>query len=275
MGSSEKRILLFDIPSKAATISWSFNMYRIRYLLNCKQIPHDTAWVEYPDIKPLFLSLGIPPSGKDHWGEDAYTCPAIRYTPSSDEEGDGKNIYVSDSWEIARFLEEKFPSPPVFGPAGTGLGSFEEQKVLTDAARDALLRPLFPLLVQGTHNHLLNEGSKAYFRRTRESIFGMTIEEMCLPPPDPALSVYRAKAKENFSAFLHDRSKIPANFASGEQPFVYGNEPSFADMCIATFVLWIKLATPEELWEEVKTFEGGRWDRYLEAFKKRVLDRVF
>lgn len=81
-----------------------------------KQIPYRTIWLEYPEIEPTLRGIGAKPSGVKPDGSPWYTIPVI-----ADEihpGPDGKPTVVVDSWDIAEYLDEKFPDRPLF-PAGT------------------------------------------------------------------------------------------------------------------------------------------------------------
>lgn len=62
MASSTEEVTLFDIPSKGHCACWSLNPWKTRLVLNLKNIPFKTHWIEYPDIAPTFKSYNIPPN---------------------------------------------------------------------------------------------------------------------------------------------------------------------------------------------------------------------
>ncbi|PSR72266.1 hypothetical protein PHLCEN_2v11858 [Hermanssonia centrifuga] len=81
-----------------------------RYSLNYKGLPYRTEWVEYPDIEVLCIRIGAPPTSTKH-GRPRYTLPVI-YDPST-------NSVISDSVDIAKYLDETYPDTPKLLPAGT------------------------------------------------------------------------------------------------------------------------------------------------------------
>jgi hypothetical protein len=81
-----------------------------RLVLNYKQIPYTTAWVEYSDIDAVSKQIGAPPTGKRSNGEPLYTVPILRI-PGTDE-------VISDSANILRYLEGRYSEKPLV-PAGT------------------------------------------------------------------------------------------------------------------------------------------------------------
>src|SRR6201996_3117345 len=141
-----------------------------RFVLNYKKIPYKTCWLEFPDIKPTFEKLGIKHTLTDEKGRPYYTVPAITDSATSD------TVHVSDTWNIAIYLEKKYPDPPLFPPSSVGL-----QKFFKDGASE-LLAPngvFVPFIMPGTYD-LLNEPSRVFFKETREKWYGKRIEE-CLP----------------------------------------------------------------------------------------------
>jgi hypothetical protein len=81
-----------------------------RWVLNYKRLLYRTVWVEYPDIKPLSLEIGAAPTSHNADGAAFYTLPAI-HDPNT-----GKTI--SDSFDIAQYLDVTYPERPVL-PLGT------------------------------------------------------------------------------------------------------------------------------------------------------------
>ena len=89
---------------------------------------------------------------------------------------DGEKV-VSDSWEIARYLEHAYSDKPSLfgGPAGEGLALFVKFWCEQTLNR-VILRLILPDLFRCLH-----EKDKAYFRESREARFGTTLEQYALP----------------------------------------------------------------------------------------------
>jgi len=222
-------------------------------VLNYKKIPHTTHWLEYPEIKPLYQKLGIPPSGKNGPGQDAYTCPSIQFIP-----GDGSApIFVTDSWKIAEFLEEKFPAPPIF-PSGT----IDKQKQVVEKMTNEILVPLLPALLTCSY-HLLNEASKSYFRETRERDFNMNMDDTCT---EASLKSALATAKEKYGQFLRGLPEFG--------PYIFGQQVVYADMILASILNWMKAVAEPELYSEVKDWDNGTWGKYLANFEEKGYTKV-
>ena len=70
-------------------------------MLNIKGLPYETHWLLHPEIEPKLRRIGASPTV--HWilKTETYTLPVI-FDPT-------KNAAISDSNEIASYLEEMYP----------------------------------------------------------------------------------------------------------------------------------------------------------------------
>lgn len=127
-----------------------------RLVLNYKNIPYKTEWVEYPDIAPKLKSFGLSPNADG----SPYSIPTICDT-------NGK--YTMDSKKIVAELESQYPEPSLH------LDSPILAKV--EAAVAQVLTPLRPVMMPPIPTNLLREPSVQYFERTREARFGMPLPQ--------------------------------------------------------------------------------------------------
>ncbi|KAJ6530937.1 hypothetical protein DFH09DRAFT_994320 [Mycena vulgaris] len=240
------QIVFYDIPSTFPNKAWSFNTWKTRYALNYKGIPYKTVWLEYPEIEPFSKEIGAAPTRKKPDGRPHYTLPMI-HDPST-------GAVVSDSTKIAVYLDVTYPDTPPLMPAGTvGL-----HRAFEDAV-NPLLSSVFPYAVPGT-NTKLNPVSEAYFRRTREALWGKTLED--LVPTGAEHVAGWVKLNEGFGKL---DEWIRAN--GDGSAYLMGDAPCYADMVIAGYVIWIKLVIPDR-WEEIKEWHGGRWETLLQNMEK-------
>jgi glutathione S-transferase len=131
-------------------------------VLNFKQIPYTTSWIEYPDIAPQLSSLGIPPndrSAPDY--KTDYGIPAIALLDGT---------HMMDSWPIAHKLEEIYPSPSL---------RLDDPIVLKVRDQIAnIMKPLTGFVIPKVPKRVLNERSAVYFNETRKERFGMSLVEV-------------------------------------------------------------------------------------------------
>ncbi|KAJ4360056.1 uncharacterized protein N0V89_000615 [Didymosphaeria variabile] len=202
---AEAQIVLYDLAC-TKNICFSPAVWRIRLILNYKQIPYKTVFLEFPDIEPTLKELGIPPNEQ---AKHKYTVPTIHHIPT--------NTYTMDSPTIARVLESKYPSPPL--PLTSELGRQIEVK-----AR-AVVGPAFYTSLVPREILILSPRSQEYFRRTREETLGHPIGEL----------IAGNKEEKTWKAIEEDARAAGELMRTNkdEGPFVLGASPSFTDFFIA------------------------------------------
>ncbi|KAH7338109.1 hypothetical protein B0J17DRAFT_755467 [Rhizoctonia solani] len=176
------------------------------------------------DIEPKLKELGIPPSMHNPF---KYTLPMIA-DPSSDP--NGKPTYVVESFEIALYLDEKYPAPkyPIAIPPGTRA----LQKIASDRSFSLLLR-------QGPTSWTT---SYEYFTRSRKALFGRELVELL-----PEIDSNWAKARGGWEA-LGDELDLGGK----DGPFLMGAQISFID-----FVVGGLLHAAHTCEEEMKYWKVG------------------
>ncbi len=145
---------------------------------------------------------------------------------------DADNV-VSDSWDIACYLEKAYPDAPSLFPGGA-------------AARQLSLffklwceKELHPLLLRGVLKDLFERVSRTdreYFRRTREERFGCRLEEAGLAP-----DLVRKK--------LHSRL-LPVREMLEQGSFLVGSGPAFADYVLFGAFQWARVVSPVDFLEQ-------------------------
>jgi len=244
-------ITLYDIPGTTDKNAWSVNTWKTRFVLNYKKIPYKTIWLAYPDIKPTFERLGIKHTTVRKDGSLYHSVPAI--TDPHPIDGTGP-FHVADSWDIALYLDKKYPVPPLFPNDTKGL-----QKLFVDIADD-LLCPfkLFEhFILPGTFAQLTEE-SKPYFRRTREKLFGKTLEELVLPPGEKRDQTLK-ETKEKFTkcaGYMEGVMVMPPRYV-------------YADLANAAVLMWIKVTSAEEVWPMIVQWDDGKWVKLLDDIEEK------
>jgi len=159
---------------------------------------------------------------------------------------DGGTI-VSDSWEIARYLEEKYPEKPSLFGSDTSRAVTLFVQNWTQAV---VHRGLAPLIILDIYNHLVQE-DKEYFRAGREKMFGGTLEEV------------QAGRDDKLQAFQN--SLFPMRMTVSEQPFMGGDSPTYADYLIFGAFQWARVTSDFKLLKDDDPVKAW-FDRCLDLY---------
>ena len=148
---------------------------------------------------------------------------------------------VAGSFEIAEFLERSYPDQPsLFGSAeGLALARF------MDCWSNALHPDIARIAIKDIHDKL-EPDDQAYFRKTREAVFGKTLEEV-QDGRDLALLQLQQK--------LQPLSKVLQS-----QPFVSGKTPRYSDHIVFGSLHWAVLVADFPL---LDSFEQSICDWYF------------
>jgi glutathione S-transferase len=135
---------------------------------------------------------------------------------------------VHDSWNIACYLEDRFPErPSLFGGEG-GRGLARAVNHWSDITLGMAIRRL----IAADFILCLDAGDRDYYRRSREAAFGCTLEEYCAD---------RSRWLEYFAAVT-----APLEQTLSEQPYVTGANPGYADYILFSVFQYARLGSPDE-----------------------------
>ena len=156
---------------------------------------------------------------------------------------DGKQA-VADSWAIALYLDQVYPSRP-------RLFEGTESRTLADffAQWTKALHPVLTRVIVLDIFARLHEKDRAYFRESRQRRFGRTLEEHGADPKR-ALAEFRGALE-------------PVRPVLVQNAFVSGFGPGFADYALLGVFQWARVMSPTRLLEP---------DDPLYAWRERMLD---
>ncbi|TFK22725.1 hypothetical protein FA15DRAFT_671260 [Coprinopsis marcescibilis] len=226
--------------------------WRTRLCLNYKQVKFSTEYVPYSNIATFAKEKGIPPTAVQPDGSPKYTLPAIY---DSD-----KGTYISDSFKIAQYLDEKYPDTPRLVP---------EKTAALQAAWEAIYNPIHMKLVPLNVVKVLETLDPVSFEFAKkhvEGLFGRSWEAIVqAAEPDQAGWKDVEKDVALWLQYLDIR-----NATDRKGVWVIGSEFSFADSVIggvffSTKALW---GEQSEQWKLVKNWSGGRWVEYIDSMEK-------
>lgn len=136
---------------------------------------------------------------------------------------------VSDSWNIAVYLDETYPDrPALFGSADARASTFFIRRWCELALHPALVRLIVADIVR-----ILDEPDSTYFRESREKALGATLEAYC---EDEEANL---KALDTCLAPLRSSLKVTG--------FLGGEAPNFADYIVFGALQWARCSSSKTL----------------------------
>ena len=166
---------------------------------------------------------------------------------------------VAESARIARYLDATYPDagPRLLSREADALYAAFEAAFRTQVFphRQALAVPLACLQ--------LSPRSAEYFRCTREEMAGARLEDLAPPGSE--------KRKGHWAGLEKAFTVVAQWLDAGEdgRPFFMGEQISYADITVASFLIWFRILFGEESeeWKTMMRWNGGRWAKFMEAFK--------
>jgi glutathione S-transferase len=221
-----------------------------RIVLNYKGIPHKTEWVEFPDIASVAKHIGAPHTALRRSGEPLYTVPILR-DPTT-------NWSIAGTLQIALSLERMYPDAPKLFPPDTEEVITEFDNKFTRMVGAALA----PLLLSRIWAQLC-EGSKDYFRTTRERMFGGPLEGFSAP--GAATAARWAAVCKALEPFARD-----ANARGASDTFLISERETYADIIAACWLGWARRiwGADTQEWAQLEIWHDGRWGRLVHAFEE-------
>ncbi|HIC81492.1 MAG TPA: glutathione S-transferase family protein [Kiloniellaceae bacterium] len=135
--------------------------------------------------------------------------------------------HVSDSWDIALYLDEAYPERPALfaGEEARAAGFFIKRWCETQL-HPALVRLILADIVQ-----ILTPADAAYFRQSREQALGRRLEEHCQPRADHLKAL--------------DACLVPLRSSLKVTGFLGGGAPNFADYIVFGAFQWARCSSRE------------------------------
>lgn len=154
---------------------------------------------------------------------------------------------ITDSWEIARYLEVAYPNRPSLFGGSVG----EAQTLFIQHWCEQTIQPLvFRLILLDIFDHI-HQQDKAYFRASREQRFAMSLEEFAQPTDESIAKLHQALA--------------PMRSTLEYQPYLGGSQPSFADYIAFSVFQFARTMSPTKLLVTADPVYVWR-DRLLDTF---------
>ncbi|CAO0797541.1 unnamed protein product [Mucor circinelloides] len=228
MLANNNSVVFYDLELlKKPGLVWSPNTCKTRYALNLKNVPYETKWVNFDDIKTV-----IPAITKS---DKRPTVPIIVHN--------GKPVV--DSWHIAHYLEEQFPNNPSLFHGNVATHKFF-QHYSDKHINSAIYRLVLLEIQRSTGDQELQD----WFRKDREAgMRGKTLEQ------------FAGDANENIAKLKTGIALVSAHLR--EFLFVTGERPGWADVALLSHLTFLVALKPEIFEEHVLCDENIRawWNR--------------
>ncbi|KAJ7053898.1 hypothetical protein C8F01DRAFT_1374811 [Mycena amicta] len=203
-------------------------LHHFRYALNYKGLSFKTIWVDLSELQSLYKKLGAKSTAE---AGVRYTVPVIHDT--------NNGIAISNSLDIALYLDAAYPQTPRLIPHGTG----PLHAVLTNAHGTAVATPLAAFTFPASYPHL-NPPSQQYFDSQGR---GPVV-------PSDADAAKWQQLKDGLDLF---DKYIRVN--GDQSKYFTGDALTYADFILAGSLRWANIALTKEQWEEISSWNGGRW----------------
>jgi glutathione S-transferase len=215
-------ILLYDLAGAEDDRRFSPYCWRVKMALAHKGLEYQTVPWRFTEKDVIAFS-------------GSSSVPVIR---------DGDTA-VADSWRIALYLDDAYPSRPALfgGPEARALCEFFANWALRTVHPPAL-RVILPDLFARLHDK-----DKAYFRESREKRFGATLEALAAEP------------KQKLADFRGALDTVRPGLT--QNAFLSGKGPGYADYILFGVFQWARAMSPIRLLEP---------DDPLYAWRERMLD---
>ncbi|KAI6154078.1 hypothetical protein BKA82DRAFT_4097274 [Pisolithus tinctorius] len=236
-------LILYDFPSKLEGNHWSPSTTKPRFALGYKNLPFRVEWVEYPDLAPRMKEIGAKPS-KRLDGTEKYTLPVLS-DPNT-------GALVTDSLEIAEYLEKTYLDKPIFSNKSKGLIRAFDSVVIN------LLLAAFKFPIVRT-SEILNERSAEFYIATRETMFEEKFTE---------LSAEGLKREEHWTNLERMFNTSQEWYDKEEGKWLMGDVFSYADIIVAAILFWLKRVLHDDEWEKIASWHDGKWAKLLVDVEK-------
>ncbi|KAG1882748.1 hypothetical protein F4604DRAFT_1921348 [Suillus subluteus] len=231
-------LVLYDIVSDLSGNNFSPNPAKPRFILSYKDIPFVTLWVEYSDIPIAMKAIGAKPN-KRRDGSDVYTVPVLS-DPNT-------GALITDSFEIASYLEKTYPEKPIFP------NNSESLICAFDSAYMSLILPgIKPMFLRTLE--ILRPASAKFFTGARSGDVPL--------PWDPNCDAEWELLEKGYNTAYEWYQKTDGKW-------IMGDTFSYADIIVACWLLAFKRVLKEDdKWASISSWNGGKWAKVLADVEK-------
>jgi glutathione S-transferase len=201
-------ITLYDLAAADDDVRFSSPCWRVKMALKHKGLEFETVpWRYHERAKIEFSGSAMVPIIVD------------------------KQNVVAETWNIAGYLEDTYPErPSLFSGGGRTFALFTKRWVEVSVA-PLMARTILPEVFERLH-----PDDKAYFRKTLEKLFGISIEDM--------------RAARDTTLVQFRNSIEPLRSALAISPYLCGEHPGFADYALFGHFMFARSMSSLKILEE-------------------------
>tara|TARA_R110002126_G_scaffold133424_1_gene277473 strand:+ start:901 stop:1596 length:696 start_codon:yes stop_codon:yes gene_type:complete len=202
-------IQLYDLTGKDQARPFSPHCWKVKLALAHKGLDFESVPTSFLDV----------PKVENGFGK---IVPVVR---------DGDKI-ISDSFQIALYLEETYPDRPTLfgGQGGIAHAKFVESWALTTLHSQVAVVAVEEICA------MLDSADQDYFRTSRENMFKKTLEQV-------------SEGKSAVIAGLPEKLK-PLSHMLNSQKFIGGDQPLFADYIVFGALQWARISSATQMLPE-------------------------
>ncbi|KAG0708466.1 hypothetical protein DFH29DRAFT_994306 [Suillus ampliporus] len=236
-------LVLYDILSKLPDNHFSPNPAKPRFALSYKDLPFVTVWVEYSDIPVAMEAIGATPNKRPD-GSDAFTVPVLS-DPNT-------GALITDSLEIASYLEKTYPEKPIFPNNSEALiRAFDSAYVglIQQGVKCVMVRCV----------EILSPASAKFFMKVRSADYQLPWDEFSPEGPQRDADWELLEKAHNTAYEWYQKS-------NGK--WIMGDTFSYADIIVACWLWAYKRVVKEDEWARISSWNGGKWAQVLADVEK-------
>jgi len=202
-----------------------------------------TVWIEYSEIATVLKSIGAKQIERPN-RSDVYTVPVVS-DPNT-------GALITDSIEIASYLEKTYPEKPIFPHNSEALiRAF-------DTAFMGLLMPAVKFVI-GRSAEVLSPDSAKFFMDVRSKEFKLPWDEFLSEGP---------KLEAEWQLLENVYNTVYEWYQKSNGKWIMGDTFSYADIIIACWLLGFKRVLTEDEWARISSWNGGKWAQVLADVEK-------
>lgn len=211
--------------------------------MSYKGLPFVTVWIEYSEIATVLKSIGAKQNRRPD-GSAVYTVPVLS-DPNT-------GSLITDSLEIASYLEKTYPEKPIF--------PYNSEALIRafDYAYMSLRMPAIKFIL-GRSAEILSPDSAKFFMEARSKYYNLPWDEFISEGP---------KRDAEWALLEKGYSTVYEWYQKSNGKWVMGDSFSYADIVVACALLWYKRVLKEDEWARVSSWNGGKWAQVLTDVEK-------